>query len=332
MKKISVAIFILFFSISSLQAQGLFSLFGGSSNEKKFKVKFIDGDNDAVEEVLQIKIRGVIQEKSDDDEMPFRISKDIMDSIKKDLDLARDRDAIKAILLDINSPGGEVTASDVIYHQIKKIKKETGKPVIALIGSMGASGAYYVACAADKILAHPTSIIGSIGVLMHSINVEELAEKIGVKAVYLKSEKTPKKDILSPFRQMNEEEKAMLLGIINNVYNRFVKIVSDSRGKSVEEITKIADGGIYDADQALELGLIDAIGYQEDALALACKAANIESAALVKRITKKSFADLLSGMSEMSGPNPSFFLHFKSMIENAGVPQLMFKLSLPGLK
>lgn len=332
MKKISVAIFMLFFSISSLQAQGLFSLFGGSSNEKKFKVKFIDGDNDAVEEVLQIKIRGVIQEKSDDDEMPFRISKDMMDSIKKDLDLARDRDAIKAILLDINSPGGEVTASDVIYHQIKKIKKETGKPVIALIGSMGASGAYYVACAADRILAHPTSIIGSIGVLMHSINVEELAEKIGVKAVYLKSEKTPKKDILSPFRQMNEEEKAMLLGIINNVYNRFVKIVSESRGKSAEEITKIADGGIYDADQALELGLIDAIGYQEDALAMACKAADIESAALVKRITKKSFTDLLSGISEMSGPNPSFLMHFKSMIENAGVPQLMFKLSLPGLK
>lgn len=331
LKRVSLLVILFAFSVNSVDAQGLFSLFGGNSDQKKYRVKFIDGDNDAVEEVLQIKIRGVIEEKSDGDEIPFKSSKDMLEAVKKDLQLAREREAIKAIILDINSPGGEVTASDIIYHQIMKMKKETQKPVIAIIGSMGASGAYYIACSADRIFAHPTSVIGSIGVLMQTFNVEKLAEKIGVEANYLKSSKTPSKDVLSPFREMTEKEKKMLLGIIDSVYQRFVHVVSKSRGKSEEEIIKIADGGIYNSDQALENGLIDEIGYQEDALAAACKLADIESAALVKRITRKSFSEVLAEMSEMSGPNSALMFQFKNMLENAGVPQLMYKVSLPGI-
>ena len=332
LKKVYFVALLIVFYASIAQAQGLLGLFGSDEPQKKFRVKFLDGDNDAEEEILLIKVRGVIQEKPEDEEVPFKMSRDLMESVKLDLQLARERKTIKAIILDINSPGGEVTASDIIYHQIRKLKNETKLPVIALIGSMGASGAYYIACSADKILAHPTSIIGSIGVLMQSMNIEELAEKLGIRAVYLKSEKTPKKDILSPFRGLTPEEKNMLIGIIDSIYNRFVKIVSESRGKKPEEIVKIADGGIYDADQALKLGLIDKIGYQEDAIAVACEAAKIKSAALVKRITKKSFSEVLSEMAEMSNPNPALFLEFKKLIESAGVPQLMYKISMPGLK
>jgi protease-4 len=330
-RKLLLSLAIFLFSASIAQAQGLFGLFGSSNNQKKFKVKFVDGDNDAVEEVLLIKLRGVIQEKDSDDEMPFKMSKDMLEAIKKDLDLAREREAIKAILLDINSPGGEVTTSDIIYHQIKKMKKETGKPVIAIIGAMGASGAYYIACAADHILAHPTSVIGSIGVLLQSMNIQELAEKLGIKAVYLKSDKTPKKDVLSPFREMTENEKAMLLGIIDSVYKRFIKVVSDSRGKTPEEIEKIADGGIYDSEKALELGLIDEIGYQEDALAAACNKTGLKSAALVKRITEKSFSDVLSEITQMSGPANNFSIYFKQMIENSGVHKVMLKMNFPAM-
>lgn len=329
MKRLLLIVTAFFFCIGSVSAQGLLGLFGGSGQQKKYRVKFVDGDGEAVEEVLQIKIRGVIQEKGDEDEMPFKMSRDMMEMLKEDLKLAREREAIKAILLDINSPGGEVTASDIIYHQINKMKKETGKPVVAIIGSMGASGAYYVACAADRILAHPTSVIGSIGVLMQSMNIEQLAEKLGIKAIFLKSEKTPKKDLLSPFRDMSESEKAMLMSIIDSVYDRFVEIVGKSRNKSREEVEKIADGGIFDAKKALDVGLIDEIGYQEDALAAACKAAGIKSAALVKRLTRKSFSDVLAEMTEMSGPNSAFLLKFKNLIDNSGVPQLMFKLNLP---
>jgi protease-4 len=315
--------------LSTAFGQGIFSLLGGSTDEKKYSVKFLEGDREAKYEVLQIKIRGVIQEQTDEDEFPFKIQKDLMQQIKKDLELAENRDLVKVILLDIDSPGGEVTASDIIYHQIQKIKESTGKPVIAIIGSMGASGAYYIACAADKIIAHPTSILGSIGVLMQSINVKNLAEKIGIKAVYLKSEKTPNKDLLSPFREMSEKEKAMLMEILNGVYDRFVSIVSKSRGKTIKEIEKLADGGIYNSQKALQIGLIDKIGYKEDALEMACELADVETIALVKRYSKKSFSEILSEMTHMYPQLPSLNLELKKIFENAYVPRMMMQFTLP---
>ncbi|MDD2998660.1 MAG: signal peptide peptidase SppA, partial [Candidatus Riflebacteria bacterium] len=261
-QKLILALLIILVMATDVSAQGLLGLFGGGNDSKKpIRVQFIEGDENAVEEILLIRIKGVIQEKDDEERMPFKMEKDQFESLKKDLEAARKRNAIKAILLEINSPGGEVTASDVMYHLIKLTREETKKPVVALIGTMGASGAYYVACAAEKILAHPTSIIGSIGVLMQAMNVQQLAEKIGFKAITLKSDKTPMKDVLSPFKEMSEQEKAMLLQIINGIYDRFVEIVSASRKIKKEDVIKIADGGIYSAEKAKELRLIDEIGY-----------------------------------------------------------------------
>lgn len=310
---------------SETSAQGLFGLFGGAEAKKGIRVEFLEGDEDAKEEILLIRIRGVIQERDEEDGMPFQQGKDMFVTLKKDLDAARKRKAIKAVLLEINSPGGEVTASDVIYHQIKKMSEETGKPVVALIGTMGASGAYYVACAAEKIMAHPTSIIGSIGVLMQAMNVQQLAEKIGFKAVTLKSDKTPMKDVLSPFKEMTVEEKAMLLEIINSIYNRFIEIVATSRKLDQAAVIKLADGGIYNAERAKEAGLIDAIGYREDAMAEACKLAGIKSAALVKRISKKGLAELWSEMSEMSSGLPALTSELKTLLQYGSTPTLMFK-------
>ncbi|GAB4285230.1 MAG: hypothetical protein Kow0029_32030 [Candidatus Rifleibacteriota bacterium] len=327
-KKISVIALLMILTTSILHAQGIFSLLGIDS-KPKYKVKFLDGDENAEEEILQIRIRGVIQEKDETGEIPFKMEKDMIEEVKKDLKLARERKAIKAILLDINSPGGEVTASDILYHIIVKTKQEIKKPVIALIGTLGASGAYYVACSADKIIAHPTSIIGSIGVLMQSINVEGLAEKLGVKARMMKSEKTPKKDILSPFRDLTDAEKKMLMEIINGVYDRFVDIVSSSRNKTREEIEKIADGGIYNAQKSLEIGLIDKIGYQDDAIALACEMTGLKSAALVRRYTQKSLSEVLSEMTEMNLRVPEILMSLKNLLENSNVPQVMLKLSIP---
>ncbi|MGM0600730.1 MAG: signal peptide peptidase SppA [Candidatus Rifleibacteriota bacterium] len=314
---------------SAVFGQGFLDIFSGDSEKNNYKVKFIDGDNDAEEELLLIKIRGVIQEKSDQDQVPFQIEKNLMESIKKDIKLARKRDAIKGILLDINSPGGEVTASDIIYHQIKHLKEETEKPVIAIIGSMGASGAYYVACAADHIIAHPTSIVGSIGVLMQSVNVKEMMKKIGIKPVLLKSKKTPKKDILSPFKEMSESEKKMLLEIINSIYDRFVKIVADSRKMRNKDVEEIADGGIYTAEKAKELNLIDQIGYRENAIKVACDFLDLESIALVKRYKKKSFSEILSEISSMHSPYPAMINQIKTSIEETAVPEIMLKLHLP---
>lgn len=326
MKKIALFLLLIIgLSESPLPAQGLLGLFGGSETKKTIRVKFVDGDEDAKEEILLISLKGVIQEQDNDESMPFKIEKDLFENLKSDLEVARKRKAVKAILLEINSPGGEVTASDIVYQQLKKVQKETEKPVVTIIGTMGASGAYYVACAAKKILAHPTSIIGSIGVLMQAVNLEELAQKVGFKAVTLKSEKTPMKDLLSPFKEVTPEEREMLLGIINSIYDRFVDIVSESRNLSREQVVKIADGGIFTAARAKELGLIDAIGYREDAMGEACKLAGIESAALVKRVTKKSISEILSDMSAMSSGIPALRTELRQLFSESSTPRLLFR-------
>ncbi|HNV69217.1 MAG TPA: S49 family peptidase, partial [Candidatus Ozemobacteraceae bacterium] len=165
-------------------AAGLFDLFGGMSGQtdSAVAVQYVEGDKSADDEILVIKVKGLIYERGadDSDSMPWDMKKDMIETLRKDVKAALDRAAVKAILLEIDSPGGEVTATDIIHHELLKIR-EAKKPMVALIGTMAASGGYYVACAADWIIAHPTSIIGSIGVLMRAMNLEKLAAMIGYK-------------------------------------------------------------------------------------------------------------------------------------------------------
>lgn len=328
MKKYTVILIV--FSVllaTAAFAQGfLDSLLGKQSKgqDQELRVKFLEGNENVQEEVLLIKLAGVIQEK-EDDSMPLRASKNMINELKKDLRLLNKRDSIKAALIEINSPGGEVTCSDILYQLVKEAKKETKKPVVVLIGSMGASGAYYVACAADEIYAHPTSIIGSIGVIMQSINIETLAEAIGIKSVILKSENTPMKDILSPYREMTEEERASLIEIIDHIYDRFVDIVAESRKLSKKAVIKLANGGLYTSKKAKETGLIDDIGYRADAFKKAQKLAKLESAALVERTSKKGLSDILGDLAEINSGAPTLMHQFKGLIEGNAQPQLLFK-------
>jgi len=326
-KTFCLTIFLVFAFSLNVSAQGLLGslLGGGQETKKKIRVQFVEGDEEAAEEILLVRIRGVIHEIDEDESNPFKAGKDMIEELKKDLEAARKRKAIKAILLEINSPGGEVTASDVIYHQINKLREQTGKPVVALIGTMGASGAYYVACAADRIMAHPTSIIGSIGVLMQALNVQQLAEKVGLKAITLKSDKTPMKDVLSPFKELSEEEKSMLMQIINGIYDRFIDIVASSRKLDREAVIKLADGGIYTAQKAKDNGLVDAIGYREEAMEEACKLAKIETAALVKRVTRKSFSEVWSELSSVNSDLPALFGKLQTTLKFGSTPTLMFR-------
>jgi protease-4 len=164
---------------------------------------------------------------------------------------------------------------------------------------------------------------------MQSMNVKKLVEKIGIKPVLLKSKKTPKKDILSPFKEMSESEKKMLLEIINSIYDRFVKIVAKSRKMSIKDVEKIADGGIYTAEKAKELNLIDEIGYRDNAIKAACEILDLDSIALVKRYEKKSFSEILSEISSMHSPYPALINQIKTSIKETAVPEMMFKLHLP---
>ena len=199
--------------------------------------------------------------------------------VREELEKAEADDQVRAVVLRINSPGGTVTASDVLFHEITRFKERRKVPVVASILDVGASGGYYVALAADRIFAHPTTVTGSIGVLMLTVNASGLLEKIGVSASYVTSGAF--KDMGSPFRALRPEERALFQDLIDGFYGRFVGLVAQSRKIDEARVRAFADGRIYTAGEALSLGLIDQVGYLEDAIAVARSAAGLTEARVV---------------------------------------------------
>jgi protease-4 len=197
-------------------------------------------------------------------------------------------DSIKAIVLRINSPGGGVGPSQEIYEEVRKLKGK--KVVVASMGALAASGGYYIACAAQKIYANPGTITGSIGVIMQFVNVKDLIEKIGLKGMVVKSGVF--KDIGSPVRDMKPEERELLQGVIDNVHSQFIGAVAEGRKMDREKVAKIADGRIFSGEQAKALGLVDALGNLEDAVAEAGKLAKIEGEPRVVTPPKKKLSIL----------------------------------------
>ena len=192
-------------------------------------------------------------------------SNDVIADVKK----AKDDTDVKAILLAVNSPGGGVVASDEIYHALSGVDK----PVVVVIGDLGASGGYYISMASDWIIANPNSLVGSIGVISEFPNAEGLMENVGVDFVVITS--GPRKDFGSPYREMTEVEREYWQVIIDETYEGFVEIVAKGRGMTVDEVRLLADGGVYSGRQALELKLIDQLGYEEDAITKAAELGGI---------------------------------------------------------
>lgn len=190
---------------------------------------------------------------------------DSLDKIKQDA-------KVKAIVVRIDSPGGAVGPSQEIYSELKKLRADM--PVIASIGNVGASGGYYIACAAEKIFANPGSITGSIGVVAEFASYEKLLEWAKVDVEVLKSGKF--KDVGSPFREMTPEDREYMQGLIDNVYLQFKSAVAESRGLGAAEVEKIADGKIFTGEQAKRLKLVDDMGTINDAVDLAAKMAGIQ--------------------------------------------------------
>ena len=181
-------------------------------------------------------------------------------------------EGVKAIVLRIDSPGGGVGPAQEIHREILKVKSK--KKVVTSMGSVAASGGYYIACASDLIIANPGTITGSIGVLMEFTNIEELFKKIGIKGVVLKSGEH--KDIGSPFREMTPEEKKIIQGVIDNVHQQFILAVAKGRKLDQAKVVEIADGRILTGEQAKQLGLVDQIGNLQDAIDIVAKMVGIE--------------------------------------------------------
>lgn len=197
---------------------------------------------------------------------------------------------VRAIVLDINSPGGSVGAVQELYSQIQRVRKEKKIPVIALFDDVAASGGYYIAAACDKIVAHPGSLTGSIGVIFQVGNVEGLFNKLGVKMDPVKSGKH--KDIGSPTRAMTPEERQLLQALIDDAYKQFVAAVSAGRRLSEDQVRALADGRIFSGQQALESKLVDMVGDSTDALELAGKLGGIPGRPKIRRDGDR-FGDIL---------------------------------------
>jgi protease-4 len=197
-------------------------------------------------------------------------------------------DSVKAIVIRINSPGGGVGPSQEIYEEVRKLSGK--KVVVASMGALAASGGYYIACAAQKIYANPGTITGSIGVIMQFVNVKDLIDKIGLKGMVVKSGAF--KDIGSPVREMKPEERELLQGVIDNVHSQFVGAVAEGRKLDRGKVADIADGRIFSGEQAKALGLVDALGNLEDAVAEAGKLAKIEGEPRVVTPPKKKLSIL----------------------------------------
>jgi protease-4 len=199
--------------------------------------------------------------------------------VREELEKAGRDPKVRAVVLKINSPGGTVTASDILFHEIDTFRQRTKLPMVAVMMDVAASGGYYLALAADTIMAHPTTVTGSIGVILLTVNADGLLQKIGVTTTAIKS--GPLKDMGSPLRSLTPEERAIFQSVIDDLHGQFVAKVAERRRISLDAAKALADGRVFTAQQALADKLIDRIGYVPDALALAQQAAGVGEARII---------------------------------------------------
>jgi protease IV len=193
---------------------------------------------------------------------------------------AADDRRVKAVVLRLNTPGGGVTASDMMYREVLRFKEDSGKPVVALMMDVTASGGYYVACAADQIVTYPTSVVGSVGVIVQTISVKPALAKIGIQAEALTSGKN--KEAGSPLSTLTDDHRRVLQGLVDDYYARFVDIVRDARpGIPEDRFADLTDGRVVSGERAAELGLADRVGDIIDAGELAARLAGLEHADLI---------------------------------------------------
>jgi len=212
------------------------------------------------------------------------------------------RPGVKAVLLRIDSPGGAVSPTQEIYQEVLRLRK-AGVKVVASMGSVAASGGYYVAAAADKIYANPGTITGSIGVVMVLPDVQKAMGTLGLRMNVIKS--GPNKDVASPFRPMTDKDREILQRLVDDTYAQFVRAVAEGRKMPQERVREIADGSIYSGERAKEIGLVDALGTEREAILEAARLGGIKGEP--RLIELKPEAGLWSLLQNWAGPWSGWF-------------------------
>ncbi len=273
------------------------------------------------DKVLLLDLSGIISEAPLFTLGPQAPQVSMLARVREELKKAEDDDRVRALVVRINSPGGTATASDILYKELTEFKARRKIPVVAAFMDVGASGAYYVALAADTIVAHPTTVTGSIGVIMLTLNAEGLLQKVGVSPITIKS--GAKKDMGSPFRGLTEEERQIFQGVIDDLYGRFVSLIVKERHIPEAQVRAFADGRIYTAPQAKELGLVDRVGYLEDAVQAAKQGAKLSEARVIMYHRPRDYRSNIYSGTPAPEPLDTSLVQLSSLLIGPG-PRFMY--------
>lgn len=260
----------------------------------------IKGDDDS--KILIIPVSGIISDSPKKGLLSSRPS--TVQQVVSRLELAKKDPDIKAVILKVNSPGGTITASDIIYNELIKFKKETNIKIVVSMMDIAASGGYYVSLAGDYIMAHPTTLTGSVGVIVMRPKVKDLLDKIGVSVEVSKSGRN--KDMGSPFKEDSKEQTKIINSIVNSYANRFKSLVLNHRKIADKNKDAIFSAQIFSADQAVTNNLIDSTGYLDNAIDKACELAKIPHTASVVAYKQKNYPnDTLYNQMDTKVVNPT---------------------------
>jgi protease IV len=292
----------LFLAVIGLGAVAVTS--GFSETTEYIEKVLVDGP--ASKKIAVINLDGIIRDE-------------LSEEVRLQIETASESSQVKGVILRINSPGGMVSSSDQIHYYLSNLREKTGMPVVAFMQGVAASGGYYSAVACNHIIAEPTAITGSIGVIMNHLVIKDLLEtKLGILPEVLKS--GPRKDWPSMYTPMSDEQKDYLNEkLIKPTYERFVELVSEGRSASLspDEVRQLADGSIYTAQEALKNGLIDEIGYFESAIKATEELADIQNARVVEYRRPLSWLTSLGAQSHIPSVD-------SKLIEKLLTPQLMY--------
>ncbi|WP_299739282.1 signal peptide peptidase SppA [uncultured Rossellomorea sp.] len=296
-------------------------MFGRTENA--FGEEVIEEGN-AQKRIAVLEVEGVIQDTGGATSL-FESPGYNHELFMKKLDAVQEDKSVKGIILKVNSPGGGVVESAQIHSKLVEIMDKTKKPIYVSMGGTAASGGYYISAPATKIFASKETLTGSLGVIMQSINYSELAEKYGVDFVTIKS--GPYKDIMSPTREMTDEERKIIQSMIDNSYEGFVDVIASGRDMSEAEVKKIADGRVYDGIQAKEVNLIDEFGYVEDTIEAMKKDHKLKGAQVFEYTAGDPFSEFFSmGAKKMIGQDMEAAALMK-LLSKPNSPRLMYLYS-----
>ncbi len=260
---------------------------GVAAAPETYEEEYVSGEG--TDKIAVIPVEGTISPT--DSGVAGTVATTTPEGMRDALRQAEEDESVKAVVLEINSPGGGTTASDQMYRDILEFKESSGKPVLGSMGGTAASGGYYIATAADEILAEETTLTGSLGVILQLPNFTEAADKIGFEQNIIKSGEF--KDMGSSFRDITPQERKIFQSIVDESYDEFVEVIVEGRDLPEQRVREIADGRIYSGKQARDLGLVDELGDLEAAVQNARERASVDEATVVRYVQTPGFAELL---------------------------------------